>query len=186
MDIPVTLPGMEGQNLALRTAGAFAGPKLLVNGQPVVKQNGTYNLRSNMGSTMAVKLKARLLDPIPNLVVGGQMVQIAPALAWYQYLWMSIPILLVFSHWRPLRRCCSLHERTHIPKRPERNDQVCSDRRDFSECFRRLLRIGEHVARSSSQVSCRRGTTIFPDAILSLAPACHPSGLSLYNSPHET
>lgn len=88
---------MEGQNLAVRTAGAFSGAKLIVNGQPVAKQNGTYNLRSNTGSTMAVKLKARLLDPIPNLIVGGQTIQIAPALEWYQYLWMSIPILLVFS-----------------------------------------------------------------------------------------
>ncbi len=97
MDIPVILPGMEGQDLALRTAGAFAGPKLLVNGQPVAKQNGAFNLRSNSGSTMAVKFKARLLDPIPNLLVGGQTIQIAPALAWYQYVWMSIPILLVFT-----------------------------------------------------------------------------------------
>ena len=96
MDIPVTLPGMEGQNIAIRTAGTFAGPKLLVNGQPAQKQNGAFNLRSNSGSTMAVKFKARLLDPIPNLVVGGQTIQIAPALAWYQYLWMTIPILLVF------------------------------------------------------------------------------------------
>jgi hypothetical protein len=96
MDIPVTLPGMEGQNLALRTAGTFAGPKLLVNGQPVAKQNGTFNLQANSGSTVAVKFKARLLDPIPNLVVGGQTIQIAPPLEWYQYLWMSVPILLVF------------------------------------------------------------------------------------------
>ena len=96
MDIPVTLPGLEGQDLALRTAGAFAGPKLLVNGQPLAKQNGAFNLRSNSGSTMAVKFKTRLLDPVPNLLVGGQTIQIAPALEWYQYLWMSVPILLAF------------------------------------------------------------------------------------------
>jgi hypothetical protein len=96
MDIPVSLPGMEGQNVALRTAGMLAGPKLMVNGQPVPKQNGSFNLRSNAGSTLAVKLKGRLLDPIPNLLVGGQTIQLVPALQWYQYLWMSIPIVLVF------------------------------------------------------------------------------------------
>jgi hypothetical protein len=97
MDIPVRLPGMEGQNVALRTAGAFSGPKLMLNGQPLTKQNGLFQLRSNTGSTVAVKFKTRFLDPIPNLVVGGQTIQLTPALAWYQYVWMSIPILLVFG-----------------------------------------------------------------------------------------
>jgi hypothetical protein len=97
MDIPVRLSGMEGQNVALRTAGAFSGAKLMLNGQPVAKQNGLFQLRSNAGSTVAVKLKGRFLDPIPNLVVGGQTIQLAPALAWYQYVWLSLPILRVFG-----------------------------------------------------------------------------------------
>jgi hypothetical protein len=97
MDIPVRLPGLEGQNVALRAAGAFSGPKLMLNGHPLAKQNGLFQLRSNAGSTMSVKFKGRFLDPIPNLEVGGQTVQLAPALAWYQYVWMSLPILLVFG-----------------------------------------------------------------------------------------
>src|SRR5262249_14785244 len=68
-----------------------------LNGQQVAKQNGVYNIRSNSGSTMAIKLKPRILDPIPNLVVGGQTMQLAPALEWYQYLWMTIPVALVFT-----------------------------------------------------------------------------------------
>jgi len=97
MDVPITLPGMEGQNLALRLAGTFTGARLTLNGEPVTKQNGFFQLRSNAGSTLAVKFKSRLLDPIPNLVVGGQTIQIAPPLAWYQYLWMSLPIVLIFA-----------------------------------------------------------------------------------------
>jgi hypothetical protein len=93
----VRLPGMEGQNVALRPAGAFSGAKLLLDGQPVAKQNGFFQLRSDAGSTIAVKIKWRFLDPIPNLVVGGQTIQLAPALAWYQYAWLSIPMLLVFG-----------------------------------------------------------------------------------------
>ena len=97
MDITVRLPGMEGQSVALRTGGMFSGPKLMLNGQPVAKQNGLFQLRSDAGSAMPVKLKGRFLDPIPNLEVGGQIIQLAPALAWYQYAWMSLPILLVFG-----------------------------------------------------------------------------------------
>jgi hypothetical protein len=88
---------MEGQNLALRAAGTFTGAKLMLNGQEVAKQNGFFNLRSNAGSTLAVKLKGRILDPIPNLEVGGQIIQLAPSLQWYQYAWMGIPIVLVFG-----------------------------------------------------------------------------------------
>ena len=97
MDIPVNLPGMEGQKVALRLAGAFTGAKLMCNDQPVAKQNGLFTLRSNTGATLAVKFKGRLLDPIPNLEVGRQTIQLVPALQWYQYLWMSIPIVLVFA-----------------------------------------------------------------------------------------
>jgi hypothetical protein len=96
MDIPVRIPGMEGQNIALRPAGAITGAKLMLNGQPVAKEKGFYQLRSNAGANVAVKLKGRLLDPIPNLVVGGQTIEVAPALTWAQYAWMSIPIVLVF------------------------------------------------------------------------------------------
>ena len=96
MDLPVALPGMEGQKLALRTAGVFSGAKLVLNDQEVTKQDGVFYLRSNVGSMTAVKFKARFLDPIPNLIVGGQTIQLAPPLAWYQYASMSIPIILVF------------------------------------------------------------------------------------------
>lgn len=96
MDIPVRVPGMEGQNVALRTAGVFSGAKLMLNGQQLTKENGFFHLRSNTGSTLVVKLKGRFLDPIPNLMLGGQTIQLAPALEWYQYVWMTIPIVLVF------------------------------------------------------------------------------------------
>lgn len=96
MDIPVRLPGMEGRNVTLRVAGNFTGPKLMLNGQPVAKQNGAFQLRSNAGSALDVKFKGRFLDPIPNLVVGGQTIQLVPALAWYQYVWMGIPMILMF------------------------------------------------------------------------------------------
>lgn len=82
MDIPVNLPGMEGQNLALRLAGTFAGPKLMLNGQPVAKKDGLFQLRTNTGAPLDVKLKARFLDPIPNLQVSGRTIQLVPALAW--------------------------------------------------------------------------------------------------------
>jgi hypothetical protein len=96
MNIPVRLPGLEGQNLALCTAGTFAGPKLTLDGQPLPQRRGLFQLRSNGGSVLNIKLKGRLLDPIPDLEVGGQTITLVPPLQWYQYAWMSLPLLLLF------------------------------------------------------------------------------------------
>ena len=96
MDMRVAVPGMEGQNVSLRLAGIFSGAKLLLNGQELAKEKGIFNLRSNTGSTLQVRLKGRFLDPIPNVVVGENTIELAPPLAWYQYAWLGIPILLVF------------------------------------------------------------------------------------------
>lgn len=95
MDIPIALPGMEGQKLALRV-NTFTGAKLTLNGEQVARQNGLFSVRSNVGSTIAVRLKGRFLDPIPNLIVSGQTIQVMPPLAWYQYVWMTIPMVLLF------------------------------------------------------------------------------------------
>ena len=67
-----------------------------LNGQPLNKQDGFFHLRSNAGSMLALKLKGRFLDPIPNLTVGGETIQLVPALKWYEYAWITIPIVLIF------------------------------------------------------------------------------------------
>ena len=94
MDIPVQLPGTEGQNLVVRV-GTLTMPKLVLNGQPLVKQNGSFRLRSNDGLAIMVKFKARGLDPIPHLMVGNRMVQLAPPLEWYQWAWLGVSLVLV-------------------------------------------------------------------------------------------
>ena len=96
MNIPVILPGIEGQNLALCPAGMFAGAKLMLNGKPLTKQNNFFFVKSNTGSTLAIKFKNRFLDPVPDLEVGGQTVTLVPPLQWYQYVWMGIPLVLIF------------------------------------------------------------------------------------------
>ena len=97
MDIPVAVPGMDGQNLAVRMAGVFAGAKLVLNGQPVPKEKGIYHVRTNTGAPLDIKLKGRFLDPLPNLLVSGRTIQVAPGLTWYQYSWLARPVLLVFG-----------------------------------------------------------------------------------------
>lgn len=42
-------------------------------------------------------MKYNYLDPIPKVKVGDETVELASPLKWYEYVWIGIPIVLVFS-----------------------------------------------------------------------------------------
>src|SRR6266571_1917844 len=53
-------------------------------------------LRENSGQEREIRLKTNGLDPVPKVQIGGQAIELARPLAWYEYVWMGIPIALVF------------------------------------------------------------------------------------------
>ena len=61
MDLPIKHEAFAGRGLALRTAGFFKGPRLIIDGGEV----------------------------------KAQTIELARPLAWYEYVWMAIPIALV-------------------------------------------------------------------------------------------
>jgi hypothetical protein len=85
MDIPIEYSGFEGRGLSLRTAGLFSGPKILIDNQLVMKQQGQYVVRDNRGEQVVIRIKNRLLDPIPNLYIGGNLVELARPLKGHEY-----------------------------------------------------------------------------------------------------
>jgi hypothetical protein len=98
MPFPMQLPGFEGQTLQVQPAGLFAGPRLLVNGQPARPglERGHLVLRRNDGREVIAAWKPQLLGlDVPRLVVDGQLVEVAPPLPWYVWLWSGLPILLI-------------------------------------------------------------------------------------------
>ena len=62
MDLLIKHEAFAGRGLAVRTAGFFKGPRLIIDGGEV----------------------------------KAQTIELARPLAWYEYLWMAIPIALVF------------------------------------------------------------------------------------------
>jgi len=96
MEIRVRLPGFELQRVVIQSASLLSGPKLLVNGKRVPKSNGFLRPRDDNGAEIAMRFRHRFFDPIPNLEIGGNLMQLAPPLKWHQYAWMMLPILLVF------------------------------------------------------------------------------------------
>jgi hypothetical protein len=97
MDIRAQLPGFANKQVTIRTAGMLSGPKLLVNGLELRKANGAFRAVNDSGMEVPLKFKTRFFDPIPNVVVAGSVVQVAPPLPWYEYAWMMLPIFLAVA-----------------------------------------------------------------------------------------
>ena len=96
MEIAIPQEGFENRRFAVRTAGLLSGPKVLIDGAPAERHKGAYLVRNNQGEAVEVKLKSGLLDPVPRVEIAGQALRLVKPLAWYEYLWMAIPIVLVF------------------------------------------------------------------------------------------
>jgi hypothetical protein len=70
---------------------------LLLDGVPQKGKKNKYEVPDNGGMTREVQMKHNWLDPIPKLEIDGEAIQLAEPLIWYQYIWMGLPILLVFA-----------------------------------------------------------------------------------------
>ena len=97
MEIAISHAAFEGQNLSVETAGFFRGPRVLRNGGPVERRKGRYPVRSNSGDEVFIQLKGNVLDPIPKVILGNETIVLARSLTWYEYTWIGLPILLVFT-----------------------------------------------------------------------------------------
>lgn len=99
MNYPIQLEGFEGQTLEVKAAGLWAGPQLLVNGQPAAKgpKRGQMLLRRNDGSESIATWKQMFLGlDVPGLIVDGKQISVVEPLKWYVWVWSGLPVLLVF------------------------------------------------------------------------------------------
>lgn len=96
MEIAVNHPKLHGRRITLKPTGFFRGLRLLSNGNPVEGKRGTYTLRDLHGKEVTIKIKANFLDPIPKVEIDGEAFPLARPLVWYEYVWMGLPIILVF------------------------------------------------------------------------------------------
>ena len=93
----LALPGFEGRRVFLRTAGIVSRPKVLVGDAvaPRGKRRGIFSLLKNDGTLGEVRLKYRILDPVPIVEYDGRQIEVVRRLRWYEYVWMALPILLL-------------------------------------------------------------------------------------------
>jgi hypothetical protein len=97
MQIEVLHPEFKSQRITVEPAANFSGPKLLLNGTVVKKQNGRYIVTSDSGVETTIQLKYNYLDPIPKIKISDEVTEIASPLRWFEYFWIGIPFVLVFT-----------------------------------------------------------------------------------------
>ena len=96
MDIIVLHPAFQQQRLRIRTSGLLRGPTVHMNDMPVKRVKGRYTVINDAGEEMEIQLKSNVIDPVPVLKMGDETVRLARALRWYEYLWIGVPIILLF------------------------------------------------------------------------------------------
>ncbi|HEX9533592.1 MAG TPA: hypothetical protein VGA58_12580 [bacterium] len=98
MRYPIYLDGFEGQTLEIQTGGLFSGPKVFVNHQPAPRGKAReILLRRNDSTSVVARLKPSVFGlDVPQLVVDGKTIRAVDPLKWYVWVWIALPILLLF------------------------------------------------------------------------------------------
>jgi hypothetical protein len=95
MDVPIQHADFAGRGLALRPGGLLRGPRLVIDGAEVKGRRLRFSLRDNTGNTREVRLRSNGFDPIPKVEIEGATLVLARPLAWYEYVWMGLPLVMV-------------------------------------------------------------------------------------------
>ncbi len=98
----IDYPNFNSKELVVR--GSYYGrPKLFLDGKKVksitrniFSRKRKYKIEDDNGIPVDILLSQRWLDAIPHLEIDGNKIIIRGALKWYEYLWIIIPIILLF------------------------------------------------------------------------------------------
>ena len=100
MEIPIPDDAFRGRGLAVRTAGFFKGPRLLIDGTEANGRRQRYTVRDNTGREVAIRLRTNHIDPIPKVEIDSKTIELARRLRWYEYV-DGPPDSFGVRGWRP-------------------------------------------------------------------------------------
>ena len=92
--LPIPCPGFEGRGLSLQPAGLTKNAAVFCDGKPVPLKGRSFILNNNAGAPVTFQLKAVLLDSVPRVQVGDQLIRLTRPFTWYEYVWIALPLLL--------------------------------------------------------------------------------------------
>jgi hypothetical protein len=97
MQIPIHHPKFEGMTVELVKKGLFSPPGVVVDGTSLNPKESVHTVKTVDGASVTIEMRGSLIDPLPKLTVDGETYLLAPALRWYEWMWLAMPILLVFA-----------------------------------------------------------------------------------------
>jgi hypothetical protein len=77
--------------------GFWQGAAILADGKAVGRKGRAFTTADNSGAPVTFQLKGNILDPIPAVLVGGQTIRLARRFAWYEWLWVVLPLTLLVA-----------------------------------------------------------------------------------------
>jgi hypothetical protein len=97
MRIPLEINGVSG-SLEVEPAGWFRPARLFLDGQPAPKgpKRNQYLISQDDGISKLLQLKQVFIDPVPQVLLDGELIQLAEPLSVFQWIWSAIPIVLIF------------------------------------------------------------------------------------------
>lgn len=90
----ILIPGFEDHQIVLKSA-SFSRAKLFFDGEVIKREKGvkTVPLTSMGGLIAKIEMRPSVLDPLPQMWVDGEKLIIAPPIKWYQWVWISVPLI---------------------------------------------------------------------------------------------
>lgn len=97
MRIPLEINGISG-SLEVEPAGWFRPARLFFHGQlaPKGPKRSQYLISGEDGIQKQLQLKQVFIDPVPQVIIEGEVIQLVEPLSIVQWIWGAIPLLLIF------------------------------------------------------------------------------------------
>lgn len=86
-----------GENKLVLKLSFWRSPKLYLNNGPIRKEKRQYSLSERLGKPFIVEIKNTPFDPVPKVFINQKSIELVTAFKWYEYLWMGLPVLLIFQ-----------------------------------------------------------------------------------------
>jgi len=99
MQYPIFIQGMEGRNILLVPPTWTKSAQIIVDGYvaPVGVVKNQRILVLNSGQQIVAELAPQYFDPLPKLSINGFQIPYAQPFAWYDWIVVGSPMLLIFA-----------------------------------------------------------------------------------------
>jgi hypothetical protein len=97
MNLKIDHQNFITKKLELVPATWKSSSKLLLDEKEVKKEKGKFTVVGDDGNESLITFKSSFLDPVPKVFIGEEEIKLVEPLKLYEYLWIFLPILLVFG-----------------------------------------------------------------------------------------